>query len=49
MVVLSCVSLMTKDVGHFLRCFSAIQYASVENFCLFCNPFLNRVIWFSVV
>jgi hypothetical protein len=31
-VVLICVSLMNKDAEHFFRCFSAIQYSSVENF-----------------
>ena len=30
-VVLICISLMTKDVEHFFRCFSANQYFSVEN------------------
>jgi hypothetical protein len=30
-VVLICISLMTKDVEHFFRCFSAIWYSSVEN------------------
>jgi len=30
-VVLICISLMTKDVEHFFRCFSAIRYSSVEN------------------
>jgi hypothetical protein len=30
-VVLICISLMMKDVEHFFRCFSAVQYASVEN------------------
>jgi len=30
-VVLICISLMIKDVGHFFRCFSAIRYSSVEN------------------
>jgi hypothetical protein len=30
-VVLICISLMIKDVQHFSRCFSAIQYFSVEN------------------
>jgi hypothetical protein len=32
MVVLICISLMIKDVEHFFRCFSAIQYSSGENF-----------------
>jgi hypothetical protein len=31
-VVLICISLMTKDVEHFFRCFSVIRYSSVENF-----------------
>ena len=30
-LVLICNSLMIKDVEHFFRCFSAIQYSSVEN------------------
>jgi len=30
-VVLICISLMTKDVEHFFKCFSAIQHSSVEN------------------
>jgi hypothetical protein len=30
-VVLICISLMIKDVEHFFRRFSAIQYSSVEN------------------
>jgi hypothetical protein len=30
-VVLICNSLMIEDVEHFFRCFSAIQYSSVEN------------------
>jgi hypothetical protein len=30
-VVLICISLMTKDVEHFFRCFSAIRYSSAEN------------------
>ena len=30
-VVLICISLMAKDVQHFLRCFSAIRYPSIEN------------------
>ena len=35
-VVLICISLMTKDVEHFFRCFSAIRYSSAEN-SLFCS------------
>jgi hypothetical protein len=30
-VVLICISLMTKDVEHFFRCFSVNRYSSVEN------------------
>jgi hypothetical protein len=30
-VVLICISLMIKDVGHFFRCFSTLWYSSVEN------------------
>jgi len=30
-VVLICVSLMTKDVEHFFRCFSAFRYSSAVN------------------
>ena len=33
-VVLICISLMIMDVEHVSRCFSAIQYSSIEN-CLF--------------
>ena len=29
--VLTCIFLMTSDVEHFFRCFSAIQYSSVDN------------------
>jgi hypothetical protein len=46
-VVLICISLKIKDVEHFFRSFSAIQYYSVEN-SLFSSvtPFINRVTWF---
>jgi hypothetical protein len=48
--VLICISLMIKDVGHFFRCFSAIQYSSVENSLFSSVPqFKNMVIWFSGV
>ena len=30
-VILSCISLMTKSVDHFFKCFSAIRDSSVEN------------------
>jgi hypothetical protein len=30
-VVLVCISLLTKDVDYFFRCFSATEYSSVEN------------------
>jgi hypothetical protein len=40
MVVLICISLMTKDVEHFFRCFSAIQVSSVENSLFTYFPFL---------
>ena len=49
-VVLICISLMTKDVEHFFRCFSAIQVSSVGNFLFISGPhLLIRVIWFSGV
>ena len=30
-VVLICISLMINDVEHFFRCFSDLQYSSLEN------------------
>jgi hypothetical protein len=33
-VLLICFSLMIKAVEHFFKCFSALRYSSVENFCL---------------
>jgi hypothetical protein len=48
-VVLICISLMTKNVEHFFRCFSAIWYSSVENSLFSLYPIFNRVIWFSEV
>jgi hypothetical protein len=39
------ISLMIKDVEHFFRCFSALQYSSVENSLFsFVPHFLNGVI-----
>jgi hypothetical protein len=35
-VVLTCICLMIKDVEHFFKCCSALQYSSVEN-SLFCS------------
>ena len=44
MVILICISLMTKDVEHFFRCFSAIQDSFVENSLLSSVPhFLIRL------
>jgi hypothetical protein len=37
-VVLIFISLMIKDAEHFFRCFSAIQYSSVENSLLSSVP-----------
>jgi hypothetical protein len=55
-VVLICISLMIKDVEHFFKCFSAIQYSSVENslYPILCKfvvlyPIFNRVVWLSGV
>jgi hypothetical protein len=40
---LICISQMTKEVEHYFRCFSAIQYSSVENSLFSCTPFLIRL------
>jgi putative Ca2+/H+ antiporter (TMEM165/GDT1 family) len=37
-VALVCISLMTKNVEHFFRCYSVIQYCSVENFLISSLP-----------
>jgi hypothetical protein len=39
-VVLICISMMTKDAEHFFRCFSVIQYPSVENSLFSSLPYL---------
>ena len=43
-VVLICISLMIKDVEHFLRCFSAIRYSSVDNSLFNSESIFNEVI-----
>jgi hypothetical protein len=48
-VVLICISLLTKDVEHFFRCFLAIQVSSDKNSLFSSIPHFNRVIWFSGV
>jgi hypothetical protein len=48
-VVLIYISLMTKDVEYFFRCFSAIRYSSVENSLFTSEPYFNTVICFSGV
>jgi hypothetical protein len=35
---LICISLMTKDVEHFIKCFSAILDSSVKNSVYICTP-----------
>jgi hypothetical protein len=45
-VVLIFISLKTKDVEHFCRCFLAIRVSSVENSVLLCFPFFHGVICF---
>ena len=48
-VVLICISLIAKDVEHFLKCLSAFLISSIENsFSSSVPHFLNRVIWFIV-
>ena len=42
--VLICISLMSKDVEHFFRCFLAFQNSSAENSLLSLYPIFNRVI-----
>jgi hypothetical protein len=46
-VVFICISLMIKDVEHFFRCFSAIQYSSCENSSFSSEPhFLLLLLYF---
>jgi hypothetical protein len=41
-VVLICISLMNKDVEHFFKCFSVIQYSSGENSLFSSEPHFLR-------
>ena len=44
-VVLICISLMTRNVEHFFRCYSAIQYSSVEKYlCSSVHHFKNKIL-----
>ena len=43
--VLICISLMTKDVEHFFRCFSAIWYSSGENSLYSSEPLFKYGYW----
>jgi hypothetical protein len=40
-VIFICVTLMTKDVQHFFRCFTAIRIPQLKILCLALYPFLN--------
>jgi len=40
-VVLTCISLMTKDVEHFFRCLWYIQYSTVQNYLLSSVPYFS--------
>jgi hypothetical protein len=44
-VLLIFISLITKDVEHFFRCFSAICIPLLRILCLALNPIFNRAIW----
>jgi hypothetical protein len=46
-VILICISLMTKDVERFFKCFLAIQYSSIENYLFISVP--HFIICFSGV
>jgi hypothetical protein len=48
-VVLICISLMVKDVEHLFRCFSDIQYSSVEKSLFSSVPHFYGVVCFSGV
>jgi hypothetical protein len=50
-IVLICISLMTRDVEHFFKCFSATQNSSAENslFSSLCTSFLIGLFGFCFV
>jgi cyanate permease len=49
-VILTCISLIIKDLGHFFRCFSTIQYSSFVNSLFSSIPhFLIGLFGFLVV
>jgi hypothetical protein len=45
-VVLICISLMTKDVEHFLGASQPFGIPQLKILCLALYPIFNRVIWF---
>jgi len=45
--VLICISLMTKDVEHFFRCFSVIQHSSAVNSLFSSEPYFLLITDFS--
>jgi hypothetical protein len=48
-VVLICISLMIKDVEHFLGASQLFGIPPLRILCFALNPIFNRVIWFSGV
>jgi len=46
-VVMTCISLMTKNVEHFSRYFTTTQYFSAKNFLFSFVAHFKRFIWFS--
>jgi hypothetical protein len=48
-VVLICISLMIKDVEHFLGASQPLGIPQLRILCLALYPIFNRVVWFSGV